>query len=126
MEGWRGIVSPGLPGQYQVDAHMPWTAVAFGPTSSGSYSSSYAKSGGGVRLCCEPLSDSSCTYTSLRHNRTREHSTSERSVREGGDEPGVSIIVTSKRYADTSIELEKHLDKTAVVPLGIDLSKFGK
>jgi rhamnosyl/mannosyltransferase len=34
------------------------------------------------------------------------------------------IIVTSKRYADTSIELEKHLDKTTVVPLGIDPSKF--
>jgi glycosyltransferase involved in cell wall biosynthesis len=36
------------------------------------------------------------------------------------------IIVTSRRYADTSIELEKHLDKTAVVPLGIDPSKFEK
>lgn len=35
------------------------------------------------------------------------------------------IIVTSRRYADTSMELEAHRDKTVVVPLGIDPSKFG-
>jgi len=34
------------------------------------------------------------------------------------------IIVTSKRYADTSKELETHLGKTVVVPLGIDSAKF--
>jgi rhamnosyl/mannosyltransferase len=34
------------------------------------------------------------------------------------------IIVTSRRYADTSLELEPHLDKIEVIPHGIDPSKF--
>ncbi|MGB7985358.1 MAG: glycosyltransferase [Terracidiphilus sp.] len=34
------------------------------------------------------------------------------------------IIVTSRRYADSSQELRLHLDKTEVVPLGVDLGKF--
>jgi rhamnosyl/mannosyltransferase len=36
------------------------------------------------------------------------------------------IVVTSRRYADTSVELEPHRDKTEVVPLGIDPSMFEK
>jgi glycosyltransferase involved in cell wall biosynthesis len=36
----------------------------------------------------------------------------------------VRIIVTSARYADTSTELEPYRDKTEVVPLGVDPSKF--
>jgi rhamnosyl/mannosyltransferase len=34
------------------------------------------------------------------------------------------IIVSSRRYADTSIELEPYQGKIDVVPFGIDLSKF--
>jgi len=34
------------------------------------------------------------------------------------------IIVTSRRYADTSLELGKYLDKVDIIPLGIEASKF--
>ena len=34
------------------------------------------------------------------------------------------IIVTSRRYADTSVELESHRDKIEVIPHGIDPSQF--
>jgi glycosyltransferase involved in cell wall biosynthesis len=34
------------------------------------------------------------------------------------------IIVTSRRYADSSLELGKHRDKVEIIPLGIDASKF--
>ena len=36
------------------------------------------------------------------------------------------IIVTSRRYADTSMELELHLDKIEVIPHGIDPSRFAE
>jgi rhamnosyl/mannosyltransferase len=36
------------------------------------------------------------------------------------------IIVTSRRYADTSTEVQPYLDKTEVIPLGIDPTEFEK
>jgi len=106
-------ICPGLPwhlGRLQADLihlHMPNPAAAF----------AYV-----VSRCQIPLV---LTHHSDTIGRANIRRLSDPFVKEAMNRAS-RIIVTSKRYADTSIELEKHLDKTAVVPLGIDLSKFGK
>lgn len=90
-----------------VHMHMPNPAAAFAYITSG---------------CQIPLV---LTHHSDTMGRAKVRRLSEPFVREAMGRAS-RIIVSSRRYADTSVELESHYDKIEVIPHGIDPAKLAE